>query len=99
MPKLMWFNQPTNHSGTVNFLYLTPDGDVGQFGIYCSDGFGYYLMGGPSLFKDWGQPTEAGLRLLEFLGPVFHFFPRSREQRRGTVSPSRPRIEVRLPHR
>jgi len=77
MPKLIWFNQPTNHSATANFLYLTPDGDVGNFSIY-SDycGSSVFIMGGPVLFDD-RQPTDAALTLLPYLSAGFHFYPES----------------------
>jgi hypothetical protein len=81
MPKLVWFNQPTNHSGTVNFLYLDPDGAVGHFTLYVADGGGPYILGGPALAHDYGEFTDAALTLVSLLPAGFHFFPPSSKER------------------
>ena len=101
MPKLVWFNQPTNHSGTVNFLYLDPDGEVGQFTLYVADGGGPYILGGPALAHDYGKFTDAALTLISLLPAGFHFFPPSSEghirqavqENRKTVTDSSARID------
>lgn len=93
MPKLVWYNQPTNHSGTVNFLYLNPDGEVGQFTLYVADGGGPYILGGPALADEPGELTDAALTLISLLPAGFHFFPPSSEGRlRDVVQKSRKEI-------
>lgn len=80
MAKLVWFNQPTNHSGTVNFLYLDPDGEVGHFSLYVADGGGPYILGGPALAHNYGTFTKAALTLISLLPAGFHFFPPASEE-------------------
>jgi prepilin-type processing-associated H-X9-DG protein len=82
MPKLVWFNQPTNHSGTVNFLFLDPDGEVGRFTMYVADGGGPYILGGPALSDNWsGDFTDAARTLLSLLPAEIHIFPQSSGKR------------------
>lgn len=75
MAKLIWFNQPTNHSGWANFLYLTPDGDVEKFRIEMADP-GSYILGGPVL-SDGYHLTDAAQKLIWLLPAGIHFFPES----------------------
>ncbi|MGB0386514.1 MAG: hypothetical protein ACPGWR_17030 [Ardenticatenaceae bacterium] len=77
MAKLIWFNQPTNHSGWINFFYLAPDGDVGKFDIYMADSGGCYLLGGPLLTYDGFEWMDSAMTLMSFLPAGFHFFPKS----------------------
>jgi hypothetical protein len=80
MGTLIWLNSPTNHSGTVNFLYLSPDGEVGTLGMYMSDGGGIYLLGGPCLTDGW-RATNSMMKLISLLPAGFHFFPPSAEEK------------------
>ncbi|MGB0386515.1 MAG: hypothetical protein ACPGWR_17035 [Ardenticatenaceae bacterium] len=77
MAKLIWFNQPTNHSGWINFFYLMPNGDVGKFDIYMADSGGCYLLGGPVLTHDGFEWMDSAMTLMSFLPAGFHFFPSS----------------------
>lgn len=77
MAQIVWFNQPTNHSGTVNFLYLDPDGAVGRFTLYVADGGGPYILGGPALSHDSEKFTDAALTLISLLPAEVHCFPPS----------------------
>jgi len=93
MAQIVWFNQPTNHSGTVNFLFLNPDGEVGNFTLYVADGGGPYILGGPALSQDGEEFTDAGLTLISLLPAGFHFFPPSAAERiRQTVVENRAEI-------
>lgn len=67
MAQIIWFNQPSNHSGTVNFLFLDPDGDIDNFRLYMADGGGPYLLGGPGLFDDQHGCTDAALTQISLL--------------------------------
>ena len=88
MAKLVWFNQPTNHSGWTNFFYLTPDGEVGKFRMYMADG-GAYILGGPVL-SDGYDFTDATQTLISLLPAGFHFFPdSSAEEIRQAISENR----------
>jgi len=78
MAKLIWFNQPANHSGWDNIFYLTPDGEVESFGIYRADSGGCYLLGGPLLTYHGFSLLDAAYTLISFLDAGFHFFPESR---------------------
>jgi hypothetical protein len=80
MPKIIWFNQPTNHSGYLNLLYLTPEGDVGREKAYTDVMTGYFIMGGPAIIEEYDDVTEAGKILLSFLDRGFHFYPPSSEE-------------------
>ncbi|MFN8494707.1 MAG: hypothetical protein U0350_44305 [Caldilineaceae bacterium] len=98
MPQIIWFNQPTNHSGTVNFLFLDPDGAVGNFTLYVADGGGPYILGGPALSHDGEHFTEAALTLISLLPAGFHFFPpSSAETIRQAVGENRPKIRDNSP--
>jgi hypothetical protein len=68
MPQFVWFDQPTNHSGTVNFLFLAPDGQVGHFTLDAPDGGGPYLLGGPALRDFRGEFTVT--RVARFAAPL-----------------------------
>jgi len=81
MPKIVWFNQPTNHSGYLNLLYLTPDGDIGKERAYTDLITGYFIMGGPAIIEEYGEITEAGKTLISFLDKGFHFYPQSSEEK------------------
>ena len=72
MAKLIWFNQPTNHSGWNYFFYFTPDGEVGEFRMYMA-ARGAYILGGPVLFREYGL-TDAAQTLISLLPAGFHFF-------------------------
>ena len=73
-------NQPIT-SGTVNFLYLDPNGDVGSFTLYAADGGGPYILGGPALSINYGEFTEAAVTLMSLLPAGFYFFPPVSEER------------------
>jgi len=75
MTKIIWFNQPTNHSGSANFLFLTPDNEIDHLSIYMADPVGPYILGGPALAHDYGYLTEAAITLISLLPAGFHFFP------------------------
>lgn len=78
MPKIIWFNQPTNHSGYLNLIYLTADKDVDMDRMYTDLANGFFIMGGPTLIEDI-EATDAAYTLMSFLGKGFHFFPQSSE--------------------
>jgi hypothetical protein len=80
MPKIIWFNQPTNHSGYLNLIYLTADRDVGMDRMYTDLANGCFIMGGPTLIED-GEATDAAHTLISFLGKGFHFFPQYSEKK------------------
>ncbi|MEZ4713061.1 MAG: hypothetical protein R3A44_38080 [Caldilineaceae bacterium] len=86
MTKIIWLNQPTNHSGAVNFLFLTPDQEIGHLTIYMADPIGPYILGGPALGHYFGGLSEAALTLLSFLPAGFHFFPAKETDIRKTVN-------------
>ena len=79
MAKLVWFNQPTNHSGWNYFFYLTPDGEVGEFRMYMADRSAY-ILGGPALSHGYGL-TDAAKTLISLLPAGFHFFSRYSAQK------------------
>jgi hypothetical protein len=81
MPQLIWFNQPTNHSGAVNFLFLDPDGQIGHFTLDAPDGGGPYILGGPALRDDGGFFTEAAQTLISLLPAGIHIFPPTSKSR------------------
>ncbi len=101
MPTLVWFNQPTNHSGTVHFLYLDPDAQVGRFTLYVADGGGPYILGGPALADARGELSEAALTLISLLPAAIHIFPPSSErairrtitQHRATINDESPELD------
>jgi prepilin-type processing-associated H-X9-DG protein len=80
MPQFIWFNQPTNHSGTVNFLFLDPDGEIGQFTMYMADGGGPYILGGPELFDFRDDATVAALILISLMPAGIRIFPPKSEK-------------------
>jgi prepilin-type processing-associated H-X9-DG protein len=93
MPRLVWFNRPTNHSGTVNFLFLDPDGQVGQFTMYVADGGGPYILGGPALRDFRGDWTAAAQTLISLLPAGIHIFPpTSAKSLRQTIAQRRAEI-------
>ena len=81
MPRIIWFTQLSNHSGYLNLLYLTPEGDVGRERTYTDLLTGYYIMGGPALTDEYDEITEAGEVLLSLLEKGFHFYPDTSEGR------------------
>ena len=74
MAKIIWYNQPTNHSATTNFLFLTPENEVGTLSIYMSNSTGPYILGGPALTDYDGNLTKAAKTLISCLPADFHFF-------------------------
>jgi len=81
MPKIIWFNQPTNHSGYLNLIYLTADRDVGMDRMYTDLANGCFIMGGPALIEEYDEATDAAYTLMSFLGKGFHFFPQYSEEK------------------
>jgi hypothetical protein len=81
MPQLIWFNPPTNHSGTVNFLFLNPDNEVGSFTLDAADGGGPYILGGPALYDYRGEITDAARTLISQMPRGIYFFPEGIEER------------------
>ena len=81
MPKIIWFNQPTNHSGYLNLIYLTADRDVGVERTYTDLINGFFIMGGPTLIEEYDEATDAAYTLMSFLSKGFHFFPQSSEEK------------------
>lgn len=81
MPKVIWLTRPTNHSGYLNILYLTPDGEVGSESPYTDLMSGHYIMGGPALIEEYDDLTDAGKTLIGFLDKGFRFYPPSSEEK------------------
>lgn len=80
MSKLIWTSSLAEHSGHLNLIYLTPEGEVESDRSY-SDVYGHFVMGGPALSDEFGDLTKSAHKLVSLLGKGFHFFPRSREDK------------------